>query len=245
MAVLYTKLPAEYRDLILKPYLSIKHNEVRFSVRIKDSLKTLKRDALLKQIKHDLVEKIGLAPQRVHLAGTMVLYNNMLQSLFSSQILTLGVVVVALLAMFLVLFRSLKLSLIALFPNLFSVGVVLAVMGWLDIPLDMMTITIASITMGIAVDDTIHYIHRFKQEITRDGDYLKAMHRCHGSIGYAMFYTSITIVIGFSILSLSNFWPTIYFGLFTGLAMVIALTTALTLLPWLIMRVKPFGALQS
>jgi len=241
MAVLYTKVPEAYRDLILKPYLSIPDNEVRFSVRIIDSLKNLQRDALLKQIKRDLTEKIGLAPEKVHLAGTMVLYDNML----SSQVKTLGVVVVALLAMFLILFRSIKLALIALFPNLFSAGVVLAVMGWLNIPLDMMTITIASITMGIAVDDTIHYIHRFKQEITRDGDYLKTMHRCHGSIGYAMFYTSITIVIGFSILSLSNFWPTIYFGLFTGLAMVIALLTALTLLPWLIMQVKPFGTVQK
>jgi len=245
MAVLYTKVPAEYRELILKPYLSIANNEARFSIRIIDSLETLQRDALLKQIKRDLTEKIGLAPERVHLAGTMVLYNNMLQSLFSSQILTLGVVVIALLAMFLILFRSIKLSLIALFPNLISAGVVLAVMGWLDIPLDMMTITIASISIGIAVDDTIHYIHRFKQEIAKDGDYLKAMHRCHGSIGYAMSYTSITIVIGFSILALSNFWPTIYFGLFTGLAMVIALLTALTLLPRLIVQFKPFGTQQQ
>jgi predicted RND superfamily exporter protein len=209
-------------------------------VRIKDSMKGLKRDALLKQIRRDLVEKLGLAPQKVHLAGTMVLYNNMLQSLFSSQIKTMGVVALALTAMFLVLFRSLKVSLIALFPNLLSAGAVLGVMGWMDIPLDMMTITIAAISMGIAVDDTIHYIYRFQEEIKKDGDYLSTMHRCHGSIGHAMYYTSITIIIGFSILVFSAFWPTIYFGLFTGLAMLIAMVAALTLLPQLIVLFKPF-----
>lgn len=241
MAVLYTKLPPKYIDLIIKPYLSIDHNEARFSIRIKDSLKTLHRDALLKKIKKDLVTQLNLPENRVHLAGTMVLYNNMLQSLFSSQIKTMGFVALALMFMFLVLFRSLKISLIALFPNLLSAGAVISVMGWLDIPLDMMTITIAAISIGIAVDDTIHYIYRFKEEIKKDNDYYKTLHRCHGSIGYAMYYTSVTIVIGFSILAFSNFWPTIYFGLFTGLAMLVALIAALTLLPQLIVISKPFG----
>jgi predicted RND superfamily exporter protein len=225
----------------LKPYLSIEHNEVRYFLRIKDSLKTLKRDALLKQMRKDLVEKLGLDKDKVHLAGTMVLYNNLLQSLFSSQILTLGVVALALLAMFWVLFRSLKVALIALFPNLLSAGAVLGIMGWMNIPLDMMTITIAAISIGIAVDDTIHYIYRFRKEINTNRDYLQTMHRCHGSIGHAMYYTSITIIIGFSILVFSNFWPTIYFGVFTGIAMFIALIASLTLLPQLLIVFKPFG----
>ncbi|MEJ2038079.1 MAG: MMPL family transporter [Desulfosarcinaceae bacterium] len=241
LAVLYTKLPEDYKKLILLPFVSFDKNEARFSVRIKDSLKSLKRDALLKKIKKDLVEKIGLKPDKVRLAGTMVLYNNMLQSLYQSQIKTLGVVALALMLMFLVLFRSLTLSLIAIFPNLLSAGAVLGVMGWLDIPLDMMTITIAAISIGIAVDDTIHYIYRFREEFKKDHDYIQTMLRCHGSIGQAMYYTSITIIIGFSILVLSNFWPTIYFGLFTGLAMLIALLAALTLLPQLIVWIKPFG----
>jgi len=171
----------------------------------------------------------------------MVLYNNMLQSLFDSQILTLGAVLLVLMVMFLILFRSFRFSLIAIFPNLLSVGVVLGFMGWAKIPLDLMTITIASISVGIAVDDTIHYIHRFKKEFAIDGNYIAAMHRSHESIGYAMYYTSITIVIGFSILILSNFIPGIYFGLLTGLAMVIALIAALTLLPQLIILLKPLG----
>jgi hypothetical protein len=241
MGVLYTKLPDDYKKLILNPYLSIEHNEVRFSIRIKDSLKTLKRDALLKKIRKDLVDTVGIDKDKVHLAGTMVLYNNMLQSLFSSQILTMGVVAAALLLMFWILFRSLIVALIAIFPNLLSAGAVLGIMGWMNIPLDMMTITIAAISIGIAVDDTIHYIYRFKEEISKDYDYYAAMHRCHGSIGHAMYYTSVTIIIGFSILVFSNFWPTIYFGAFTGLAMLIALVAALTLLPQLLIVIKPFG----
>ncbi|QTA84611.1 efflux RND transporter permease subunit [Desulfonema magnum] len=241
LSILYTKLPERYRKLILSPYVSVEHNEVRFTIRIRDSLKTLKRDALLKQIQNDLVNKLELKKEQVHLTGTMVLYNNMLQSLFRSQIMTLGVVALVLMLMFLILFRSLKVAIIALFPNLFSAGVVLGVMGWLNIPLDMMTITIAAISIGIAVDDTIHYIYRFREEIKTEKDYYRTLHRCHGSIGHAMYYTSVTIIIGFSILTLSNFYPSIYFGLFTGLAMLIALIAALTLLPQLLVLFKPFG----
>ncbi len=241
MAVIYTKLPEKYKELIIKPYLSIQANEARLAVRIIDSRKNLNRDALLRQIKKELPEKLNIAPERIRMAGTMVMYNNMLQSLFSSQIKTMGFVALALMFMFLILFRSFKLALIALFPNLLSAGAVISVMGWLNIPLDMMTITIAAISIGIAVDDTIHYIYRFKEEIKKDNDYYQTLHRCHGTIGHAMAYTSVTIIIGFSILGFSNFWPTIYFGLFTGLAMLVALIAALTLLPQLIVTLKPFG----
>ncbi|MHC4239752.1 MAG: efflux RND transporter permease subunit [Planctomycetota bacterium] len=208
---------------------------------MRDSEKTLRRNELLKKIKADLTDISGLEAERVHLAGLLVLYNNMLQSLFGSQILTLGITVLALMVMFLVLFRSLRLALIAIFPNVLSIAAVLGFMGWLDMPLDMMTITIAAISVGIAVDDTIHYIHRFKREFEKDRRYLPAMHRCHGSIGHAMYYTSVTIIIGFSILALSNFIPSIYFGLLTSLAMLIALIAALTLLPQMLILVKPFG----
>lgn len=241
MGVLYTKVPENYRGLILNPFISFDQSEARFTIRIKDSMKSLQRNRLLQEIKHDLVHKVGLEEEQVHLAGAMILYNNMLQSLFTSQIKTLGVVAFALLVMFLILFRSVKIALIALFPNLLSAGVVMGVMGWMDIPLDMMTITIAAISIGIAVDNTIHYIHRFQEEIVKDGDYYQTLHRCHNSIGYAMYYTSAIIIVGFSILMFSNFWPTIYFGLFTGLAMLIALIAALTLLPQLLVLLKPFG----
>jgi predicted RND superfamily exporter protein len=241
LALLYSELPAEFKNIVLKPYVSVENDQVRFSIRIIDSEKSLKRNELLKRIHKDLIGKLGLKEKNVHLTGMLVLYNNMLQSLFNSQILTLGITVLALMCMFLILFRSFKIALIAIFPNLLSIGVVLGFMGWIKIPLDMMTITIAAISVGIAVDDTIHYIHRFKQEFKIDQDYIKAVHRSHGSIGYAMYYTSLTIIIGFSILVLSNFIPSIYFGLLTGLAMLIALISALTLLPQLIVFFKPFG----
>ncbi|MDH3575422.1 MAG: MMPL family transporter [Desulfobacteraceae bacterium] len=242
LALLYTQIPLKFRDMALSPYVSLSNDQVRFSIRVRDSEKSLKRNQLLKKIGYELVNKLGLKQDRVHLSGMLVLYNNMLQSLFRSQILTLGVVILALMVMFMILFKSVKIAFIAIFPNLLSIGIVLGVMGWLNIPLDMMTITIASISVGIAVDDTIHYIHRFAHEIKIDQNYIRAMHRCHGSIGHAMYYTSVTIIIGFSILILSNFIPSIYFGLLTGLAMFIALIAALTLLPQLITVFKPFGS---
>ncbi len=241
LALLYTQLPDNFKDMALAPYVSIPDNQARVTVRIKDSLKGLKRDNLLKQITFDLGNKLGLQEHQYHLAGMMVLYNNMLQSLFSSQILTIGFVVLALMVMFTVLFRSIKIALIAIIPNVISAVAVLGVMGLAGMPLDFITITIAAISIGIAVDDTIHYIHRFKEEYEVDRNYINSMHRCHGSIGNAMYYTSLTIIAGFSILVFSNFIPTILFGLLTSLAMFIALITALTLLPRLIIVFKPFG----
>ena len=241
LALVYGELPEKFKRIILKPYVSPQHHQLRYSIRIKDSEKSLRRDALLKKIRYDLVNKLGFKQDQVHLTGLLVLYNNMLQSLFKSQILTLGVVVLVLLGMFVVLFRSLKLALIAIVPNLLAISVVLGIMGWLNIPLDMMTITIAAISIGIAVDNTIHYIYRFKYEFQYERNYVKTVHQCHGSIGRALYYTSLTIISGFLILTLSNFIPSIYFGLLTALAMLIALLAALTLLPQLIMVFKPFG----
>ena len=241
LALLYNDIPERYNNMLLKPYVSVEHNQLRFSILVRDSEKSLKRNKLLNKIRYELVNKLGIKKENVHLTGTLVLYNNMLQSLFRSQVLTIGVVMIALLVMFLILFRSLPIALIAIFPNILSVGVVLGIMGWFNIPLDMMTITIAAISVGIAVDNTIHYIHRLRQEFQIDGNYIDSVHRCHGSIGYAMYYTSVTIIIGFSILILSNFIPSIYFGLLIGLAMFIALIAALTLLPQLLIVFKPFG----
>jgi len=241
LPLIYNEMPDQYKAQLIDPFVSVEQNQARLMVRIVDTAPSLRRNQLLEKIDHDLTEKLGFAPGQARLTGMLVLYNNMLQSLFDSQILTLGLVLIALMGMFLVLFRSFKVSVIAIFPNMLSIAVVLGVMGWLGFPLDMMTITIASISVGIAVDDTIHYIHRFREEFEATGSYYQAMERSHGTIGYAMYYTSITIIIGFSILALSNFIPTILFGLLTGLAMLIALMAALTLLPQLLIRIRPFG----
>lgn len=240
LALLNNEAPADLKNLLIGPYVSVEHNQARFWVRVRDSEKTLRRNELIKRIRRDMTGVLGFRQEQVHLSGMMVLYNNMLQSLFGSQILTLGITVLVLTLMFFVLFRSLKIALLAMLPNILPVAVVLGVIGWLKIPLDMMTITIAAIGVGIAVDNTIHYIHRFRDEIQKDGDYLKTMHRCHGSIGHAMHYTSLTIIIGFSILALSNFVPTVCFGLLTGLSMLIALLADLTFLPRMLILTKPF-----
>lgn len=240
LSLVYNEIPPEYREQLVKPFVSVEHNELRFMVRVQDTEPSLRRNELINRIHGDLTGPLGYEPESVRLTGLLVLYNNVLQTLFDSQVLTLGVVLLALMVMFLVLFQSLKVALIAVFPNLLAVSVVLGVMGWAGIPLDIMTITIAAISVGIAVDDTIHYIHRFRREVRIDGDYVGAMHRSHGTIGYAMYYTSITIILGFSILALSNFIPTIIFGLMTGLAMLIALLASLTLLPRLLIIFKPW-----
>ena len=239
--VLYSKIPEEIKKEIISPYISIKDNEARISVRIKDSLKDLRRNDLINKINFDLKSKLGLAEEEYKLAGVLILFNNLLQSLFKSQILTLGVVMLGISFMFLILFRNLTLSLIGVVPNFMAAFFILGIIGLLGIPLDMMTITIAAITIGIAVDNSIHYIYRFKEEFEKIKNYNETVDRCHSTVGVAILNTSITIVFGFSILILSNFIPTIYFGVFTGIAMLLALISVLTLLPKLILVFKPFG----
>ena len=186
-------------------------------------------------------DELKVAEERIHFTGMAVLYNNMLRSLYQSQIMTLGMVFIAILFMFIVLFRNIGLAVLAIVPNILSAGVILGLMGWLKIPLDMMTITIAAITIGIAVDAAIHYVLRFKREFSRNSNYRDGIMLCHGSIGRAIYYTSITVTVGFSVLTLSNFIPTIYFGFLTGIAMAVALLSNLTLLPLLIIVFKPLG----
>jgi len=244
LAIIYQKLPQKYREVILLPYVNIEHNQLRFSTRIIDSDEALRRDALLKKIKDDLTHIIDPDIATVQLSNLMVLYNNMLQSLFHSQITMVGLVLLIVFLMFLVLFRSLKLTLIALIVNIIPIGMVFGFMGWLHIPLDIMTITIAAIAMGIGIDDTIHYIHRFKVEFAKDNLYYLSMHRTNNSVGNAMYFTTLVIVIGFSILTLSNLIPTIYFGLLTMIVMVAALTSDLILLPKLLLLFKPFKKIK-
>ncbi|SEH05984.1 efflux RND transporter permease subunit [Candidatus Venteria ishoeyi] len=236
LAVMHKNLPADVKTTLFDPYLSEEGNQIRFAVRVIDSDKNLQRDALIKKIRAELIAKFKLEPEQVHLSGMLVLYNNVLQSLFRSQILTLSVVFLAIMLMLLLLFQSLKFALIGVVPTMVAATSILGLMGWLGIPLDIMTITIAAITIGIGVDNSIHYIHRFREEFAKDGNGNAAAQRCHASVGRALYYTSVTITLGFSILALSNFIPSIYFGLLTGIAMIVALVANLTLLPVLLVR---------
>ena len=241
MGVLYTKIPRSIKTEIIDPYISIKNNEARINLRIIDSQENLRRNDLIKKINYDLKNQLGLKKDEFKLAGVLILFNNLLQSLFKSQILTLGLVMIGIFLMFIILFKNIKLSLIGVIPNFIAAFFILGIIGLLGIPLDMMTITIAAITIGIAVDNSIHYIYRFKEEFTISNDYNKTINLCHSTVGKAILNTSITIVFGFSILVLSKFIPTIYFGIFTGIAMLLAMVSVLTLLPSLILLLKPFG----
>ena len=249
LAILYNKVPDTVKNALINSYISIENNEARLVARVLDSQPDLRRKELLEKIKGDLTQKPEFGQlvdykfliQDVSVSGLLVLYNNMLQSLFSSQIKSIGVVMLGIGLMFLVLFRSVSLSIIGILPNLLGAVVVLGVMGWAKIPMDMMTITIAAITIGIAVDNGIHYIYRFREEYAQNNNYVETLHICHSNIGKAVFYTTMTIIFGFSILMMSNFIPTIYFGVLTGAAMFIALMAALTVLPKLILMWKPFG----
>ena len=240
-AVLYSRIPETLKDTVLKPFISIEENQLRFNVRVIESDTDLKRNELLQRVERGIEEKFGFSDDQVNVTGVLVLYNNVLQSLYESQILTLGVVMFVIMLMFLLLFRSLAIAMICIIPNAIAAAFVIGIMGWLGIPLDIMTITIAAISVGIGVDNTIHYMHRFRREYPRFGNYRQTMFYCHNSIGRAMYFTSMTIVAGFSILALSNFIPTIVFGLLTSLAMLVALIGSLTLLPQLLIVFKPLG----
>ncbi len=242
IAVLYSKIPETIKKEIISPYISVEQDEARLVVRIKDSLPNLRRDDLIKKINYEMNTKLGFKKDEYQLAGVLILFNNLLQSLFKSQILTLGIVMLGIFGMFFILFRNLTLSFIGIAPNFLAAFFILGLIGLLEIPLDMMTITIAAITIGIAVDNSIHYIYRFREEFKKIRNYNKTLDRCHKTVGIAILNTSITIVFGFSILVLSNFIPTIYFGVFTGVAMLLAMISVLTLLPKLLLIYKPFGS---
>lgn len=241
LSLVYKNLPPVIKETLFDPYMSADGNQLRFSIRVYESIEDLRRGDLLVRIRSHLIDEMGFKPEQVRLTGMMVLYNNVLQSLYRSQILTIGFVFLAILAMFVFLFGSLRVAFVALTPNVLAALVVLGTMGLFGIPLDIMTITIAAITIGIGVDDSIHYVHRFREEFEQTGNYVTAVRQSHATIGRAMYYTSVIIATGFSILVLSNFLPTIFFGLFTSFAMLFAMIANLTLLPLLLIGVKPFG----
>ncbi len=239
--VLRNMLSDDIKNFLITPYLVDDVQQARITLRVIETTPDLKRAELVERIRQYAINDAGFKPEQVNFTGMLVLYNNMLQSLFTSQIATIGVVFVSIMLMMVVLFRSFKIALIAILPNILAAGTVLGAMGLVGIPLDMMTTTIAAIVVGVGVDQAIQYFYRFRIEFALDQNYVEAMHRSHASIGRAMYYTSVTIIVGFSILMLSQFIPSIYFGVLTAFAMFMAIVGSLTLLPKLILLLKPFG----
>lgn len=238
LALIYSEMPANYREMVLSPFVNIEANEAHFSVRTIDSDPRLRRAKFLKDLQSGLNSLLEGEQASAQISGIMVLYNNMLQSLMSSQIDTLGITVLVLFVLFVIIFRSFSYALIAIVVNLIPLCACFGIMGVAGIPLDIMSITIAAISIGIGVDDVIHYIYRYKREFARLGDEAAAIRASHASIGYAMYYTSFAIILGFSVMMMSNFWPTIYFGLLICLVMSLLLLGALIILPSLIMSRK-------
>ena len=229
LSVLYNEIPIDYKTDLIDPYLNVEKNMIKISTRVKDS-KDIKRNDLINDINSFLLNEFdNLEEFKVN--GLLVLYNNMLKSLFSSQIKSLGFVILAIFIMFVILFRSLKLSIIGIIPNIFASTFILGLIGLLKIPLDIMTITIAAISIGIAVDNTIHYIYRYKENLKLGRNHSEMIEKTHLTVGNAVLITSIAITAGFLTLCLSNFVPTVYFGLFTSLAMIFAMIGVLITLP--------------
>ena len=239
LSLVHSKVPENIKNVLISPYVSTDGGQARILARIKDSDHTLIRNDLLKKINADLNADFVKNGETVRLTGISVLYNNVLQSLFRSQILTLGTVFVAILVMLIILFRSVKLAIIGTLPNIFTALFILGCMGMFGIPLDIMTITIAAITIGIGVDYAIHYIHRYKKEYAATGDNYKAIHTSQTTVGKALYFTSITITLGFVVLVLSNFVPSIYFGLLTSVAMLVSLFATFSIIPLLLSVMKP------
>ncbi len=230
LAFLNENLPTKFKQDLLSPFVSIENNELRFTLRIIDSDPNLRRNEFLIKLKKELNGLLKNDGVEVQITGIMVLYNNMLQSLFSSQFDTLIFVILAIFILFIIVFRDLKFSITAILVNVIPLSVVFALMGLCKIPLDMMSITIAAIAIGIGVDDAIHYIYRFKEEI-KTKSIEEAILNSHLSIGSALYYTTISIVLGFSVMMSSNFIPTIYFGILTTFVMILLLSGSLFLLP--------------
>ena len=234
LSVLYNEVPENYKKDLLDPYLSIDENMVKINARVKDSAE-INRDKLIKDINLEL-NSLYKNNVEIKINGLLILYNNMLQSLFSSQINSLGIVILAIFVMFLILFKSFKLSIIGIIPNILASSIILGILGLFKIPLDIMTVTIAAITIGIAVDNTIHYLYRYKENNLKLMNIEKSIQKTHENVGNAVLTTSITIAFGFSVLAFSNFIPTVLFGIFTALAMLIAMIGVLLTLPSLLKR---------
>ena len=239
LALLRSLLPEEIESQLLSSYISSDDNQVRLTARVIESLEGLNRKTFIESIDADLQNVFGLDVNQYSLTGISVIYSNLLQSLFGSLFGSMSIVFVSIFLMFLILFKSLNLALLGMVPNFLSAGAVIGTIGLLGIPLDVMTVTVAAVSVGMGVDNTIHYIFRFKKEYLASNNYLMASKNTHTTVGKALLYTSLTIIFGFLSLTISNFNPTVYFGLFTALAMIMAVISSLVLLPALLIKLEP------
>ncbi|MCW8108262.1 MMPL family transporter [Alteromonas ponticola] len=237
LTTIYHLLDKEVVNQLVGAYYSPDSKQMRVSIRIQDTTEGLDRETFIENLSADL-KSVGLEAQNFTFTNLFILYQDILSRLFDSQIKTLGIVYGVLGLVLLAIFRSMKIALIALVPNILTTLGILGVIGWIGIPLDIMTITIAAIAMGIAVDDTIHFLHAYLQGLkATDESHSQAQaasNSAFGHTGLAILFTTTIIAIGFSLFGFSNFLPSVYFGLLTATAMLMALITDVTLLPALL-----------
>ena len=230
---IYRLLDKNVVEQLTGAYFSPEQNKLRIAVRIQDTTSGLDRESFLKQLKSDL-NKVGVEDSNYTLTSLFVLYQDILSRLINSQVMTLGIVYGALFLVLLAVFRRFGVALIAMIPNVLTTLGILGIIGWLGIPLDIMTITIAAIAMGIAVDDTIHFVHAYLRGTDESGNDNRAESGARAAFGHtsmAMTFTTLIITVGFSLFAFSDFLPSVYFGLLTAGAMFMAWLSDVTLLP--------------
>ena len=229
---LYKLVDKEIRQNLVGSYFDPETNRLRVSARIVDTTEGLNRQTLLQNIKQQFKEH-GVPLEQVEFANLFVVYKSLLAKLFDSQILMLGIVLPCMLLALMVLFRSITAALITMVPNLIALVVFFGLIGFLGIPLDFMTITIAAISLGIATDDAVHFVVRYQNRINQ-GDADNALADTSQYVGRAVFITTVVIICGFLAVCLSDFVPTRLFGAFTALVLATSFASTVLIIPALL-----------
>ncbi len=236
LTALYKTLDPQLRQDLFGDYYAQGVHQTRISTRIADTTEGLNREAFINELRQNMAD-LGVSEEDYEFTNLFVLYQDILARLVDSQLKTIIIVYAAIAIVLLAVFKSLKVALICLVPNAIATALIMGLMGWAAIPLDLMTLTIAAVAMGISIDDTIHFTHRYLERIeTGKGEPIEDTFL---SVGYALVYTTIVIAVGFSALMFSNFVPSVLFGLLTSVAMLLALATDLSVLPVLLKRFVP------
>ena len=236
-AIDYVKLASLHGDNIVKSLYTKNYNEGRVSVRMKNV-----GSARYEEIVNDIEGYIKLNfPLSVGCAitGIVPLLMDMQGHLIESQIKTFTLAFILVFISIALLLKSARIGMMSMIPNLIPIAITLGVMGYVGINLDVATIMIASVAIGISVDDTIHFLYRFKEEFKKDRDHYLAIQRTLSGVGRALIFTTVVATCGFLVFCLSDFKAIQYFGLLTGITMVSAIIADLLILPSCILLFKP------
>jgi predicted RND superfamily exporter protein len=192
---------------------------------------------LITEVRHYLTEHFPDSI-KARVTGPTVLVTNLVDTLLASQIESLALASGVVFCMVAVLFRSLRVGLLAMLPNLLPILFNLGLMGWVGIPLDTATAMISAVAIGIAVDDTVHILAGYQHELAGGATIPQALRRVYVVKGRAVVYTSLILCAAFGLVMVSNFLPTAHFGALSALTMISALVADLLFLPALLLTTK-------